>query len=76
MRPDSTPPDASLFPIAPAFTADLDAKALDEIVRAMRESQADADRTIFRFEDVDLYAIDGQIYRAIMNAIRTTGRDV
>ncbi len=35
-RPDPTPPDASLFPIAPTFTADLDAKALDDITTILR----------------------------------------
>ena len=62
-RPDPTPPDASLFPIAPAFTADLDGKALDEI-------QAALDRA-------DAY-IGHPPYRAILDEIRaallSTGR--
>jgi hypothetical protein len=65
MRPDPTPPDASLFPIAPAFTADLDAKALDNIAASLRALEASVGGAAPRVALEDIRA-----------AVRTTGREV
>jgi hypothetical protein len=67
MRPDSTPPDDSLFPIAPCYTAELDAKALDEIHAALSDAAHAAP------EDVE--RLTAEASARVIAALRSTGRD-
>lgn len=78
MRPDPTPPDASLFPIAPTYTADLDAKALDEIVKLIDRTDLLSLASKDRFFATDS---NGPLTHAlalvgIRAAVRSTGRTV
>lgn len=74
-RPDPTPPDPSLFPIAPTYTADLDAKALDQIADSLnflRLLQSEGSKLSTQGLAV---ACMGEIPK-ILRAVRTTGRKV
>jgi len=80
MRPDDRPTDPRLFPTEPNFTADLDAKALDEILRELNRFKTTAAQSL------DLIAKGkpamlpednaNRLIKAVIVAVRTTGRKV
>lgn len=73
MRPDSTPTDPRLFPTESNFTADLDARALDEIVEAFKKKRQFGPPTS---DETRRERVWGEMLDEIEAAIRITGRVV